>query len=115
MSTKTKQILRMLEEGKTVKEIKEAGVGSEALIYRVKAKYDAEKNIDESTVPEEEEEEPTDEEIEAAIKQIKIKPEDKYLNKTPQAQEEDYRCMGCKHEWKASSIPLKCPNCGSEF
>ena len=42
MSSKTNQILRLLEEGKTVKEIKEAGVASEALIYRVKAKYDAE-------------------------------------------------------------------------
>ena len=112
MSSKTNQVLRLLEEGETdTATIKEKTGASEALISRCRKKYS------ETQEPEivEEEEEPTDEEIEAAIKQIRIKPEEKYLNKTPEAQEEDYRCMGCKHEWKASSIPLKCPNCGSEF
>ena len=112
MSTKTNQILRLLEDGETnTVTIKEKTGASEALISRCRKKYL------ETQEPEivEEEEEPTDEEIEAAIKQIRIKPEEKYLNKAPEAQEEDYRCMGCKHEWKASSMPLKCPNCGSEF
>lgn len=113
MSTKTNQVLRLLEEGETdTATIKEKTGASEALISRCRKKYS--ETQEPEKVEEEEEEEPTDEEIEAAIKQIRIKPEEKYLNKTPQAQE-DYRCMGCKHEWKASSIPLKCPNCGAEF
>jgi len=112
MSSKTNQVLALLEEGETnTAVIKEKTGASEALISRCRRKY----TESQTPEPEEQEEEVSDEEIEAAIKQIKIKPEEKYLNKTPQAQEEEYRCMGCKHEWKASSIPLKCPNCGSEF
>lgn len=112
MSSKTNQVLRLLEEGENdTATIKEKTGASEALISRCRKKY-AESQAPE---PEEQEDEVSDEEIEAAIKQIKIKPEEKYLNKTPEAQGEDYRCMGCKHEWKATSIPLKCPNCGGEF
>jgi len=101
MSTKTNQIIRLYEEGETDRAaIKEKTGASEA---------------SKAPEPEEQEEEVSDDEIEAAIKQIKIKPEEKYLNKTPEAQEEDYRCMGCNHEWKSNTMPSKCPNCGSEF
>lgn len=115
--SKTEEIVKALEEGKTVKEIKEAGLGSQALIYRVKAKYDAKKNIAESTVPDETEDpEPTDDEIDEIINKICIKPDEKYLTKDKQEkEEEDYRCMGCNHRWKASEMPLSCPNCGAEF
>ena len=111
--SKSEDIVKALEEGKSVKEIKEAGLGSEALIYRVKAKYDAKKKIDESTVPEEPEE--TDEEIESIISKICIKPDEKYLTKDKQEKEEEYHCMGCDHRWKSSNMPLSCPNCGVEF
>lgn len=119
LMSKTEEIVKALEEGKTVKEIKEAGLGSQALIYRVKAKYDArKKEIAESSVSEEtdEEIEETDEEIESIINKICIKPDEKYLTKEKQEkEEEDYRCMGCDHRWKASEMPLSCPNCGAEF
>ena len=111
--SKSEDIVKALEEGKSVKEIKEAGLGSEALIYRVKAKYDAKKNVDESTVPEEPEE--TDEEIESIISKICIKPDEKYLTKDKQEKEEEYHCMGCDHRWKSSEMPLSCPNCGVDF
>jgi rubrerythrin len=112
MSTKTNQIIRLYEEGETDRTvIKEKTGASEALISRCIKRYEASK----APEPEEQEEEVSDEEIEAAIKQIKIKPEEKYLNKTPEAQEEDYRCMGCNHEWKSKTMPSKCPSCGSEF
>jgi rubrerythrin len=112
--SKTEEIVKALEEGKTVNEIKEAGIASQALIYRVKAKYDAKKKeIADSSVPEEIEE--TDEEIESIITRICIKPDEKYLTKDKQEKEEDYRCMGCDHRWKASEMPLSCPNCGAEF
>lgn len=111
--SKSEDIVKALEEGKSVKEIKEAGLGSEALIYRVKAKYDAKKNLDESPGPEETEE--TDEEIESIINKVCIKPDEKYLTKDKQEKEEDYHCMGCDHRWKGSEIPLSCPNCGAEF
>ena len=110
--SKSEDIVKALEEGKSVKEIKEAGLGSEALIYRVKAKYDA-KKIDESTVPEEPEE--TDEEIESIINKVCIKPDEKYLTKDKQEKEEEYHCMGCDHRWKSTEMPLSCPNCGVEF
>ena len=112
--SKSEDIVKALEEGKSVKEIKDAGLGSEALIYRVKAKYDAKKNIDESTGPEEAEEE-TDEEIESIINKVCIKPDEKYLTKDTQEKEDDYHCMGCDHTWKSSKMPLSCPNCGAEF
>jgi rubrerythrin len=112
--SKSEDIVKALEEGKSVKEIKEAGLGSEALIYRVKAKYDAKKNIDETTGPEESDDE-TDEEIESIINKVCIKPDKKYLTKDKQEKEEDYHCMGCDHRWKGSEIPLSCPNCGVEF
>jgi rubrerythrin len=115
--SKTEEIVKALEEGKTVKEIKEAGLGSQALIYRVKAKYDArKKELAESSVSEEAEE--TDEEIDAIINKICIKPDEKYLTKAKQEkeeEEEDYHCMGCDHRWKASEMPLSCPKCGVEF
>lgn len=106
--TKTEDVLNALNEGKDTKTIIAETGASESLISRCRQRLRRQEL-------ENDEPEPTDEEIEAAIKQIKIKPEDKYLNKTPQAEEEDYRCMGCYHEWKATSIPSKCPNCGSEF
>lgn len=112
--SKTEDIVKALEEGKTVNEIKEAGLGSQALIYRVKAKYDArKKEVAESSVSEETEE--TDEEIESIINKICIKPDEKYLTKDKQEKEEEYHCMGCDHRWKASEMPLSCPNCGAEF
>lgn len=113
--SKTEEIVKALEEGKTVQEIKESGIASQALIYRVKAKYDAKKKeMAESTVPDESEE--TDEEIESIINKICIKPDEKYLTKDKQEkEEEDYRCMGCDYRWKASEMPLSCPNCGAEF
>lgn len=112
LMSKTEEIVKALEEGKTVNEIKEAGLGSQALIYRVKAKYDArKKEVAESSVSEE-----TDEEIESIINKICIKPDEKYLTKDKQEkEEEEYHCMGCDHRWKASEMPLSCPNCGAEF
>jgi len=117
LMSKTEEIVKALEEGKTVNEIKEAGLGSQALIYRVKAKYDAmKKEVAESSVSEESEEiEETDEEIESIINKICIKPDEKYLTKDKQEKEEEYHCMGCDHRWKASEMPLSCPNCGVEF
>ena len=110
MSSKTNQVIRLFEEGETdTSVIKEKTGASEALISRCRKRYSA------TQEPEPVEEEPTDEEIEAAIKQIKIKPEEKYLNKAPEVQVEDYRCMGCNHEWKSETMPSKCPNCGGEF
>ena len=106
--SKTEDVLKALNDGKDTKTIIAEIGASESLISRCRQRLRKQES-------ENEESEPTDDEIEAAIKQIKINPEEKYLNKTPQALEEEYRCMGCKHEWKASSIPLKCPNCGSEF
>jgi len=117
LMSKTEEIVKALEEGKSVKEIKESGIASQALIYRVKAKYDAKKKeLAESSVSEEPEE--TDEEIDEIITRICIKPDEKYLTKAKQEkeeEEEDYRCMGCNHRWKASEMPLSCPNCGVEF
>ena len=118
--SKTEEIVKALEEGKTVKDIKEAGLGSQALIYRVKAKYDArKKEIAESSLAEveEEEAEPSDDEIDEIIKKVKITPDEKFLtkDKDTREEEEDYRCMGCWHEWKAKSLPVSCPRCGCEF
>jgi rubrerythrin len=115
LMSKTEEIVKALEEGKTVKEIKEAGLGSQALIYRVKAKYDAKKKeLAESSVSEDPE--PTDDEIDNIISKICIKPDEKYLTKAKQEkEEEEYHCMGCDHRWKASEMPLSCPKCGVEF
>jgi len=115
MSSKTNHVIRLLEDGENdTATIKEKTGASEALISRCRKKY-AEQNKEGEPEPEPEEDDVTDDEIEAAIKNIKIKPEVKYLNKEPEASEEEYRCMGCNHEWKANTMPTKCPNCRSEF
>lgn len=106
--SKTEDVLKALNDGKDTKTIIAEIEASESLISRCRQRLRRQESENDDS-------EPTDEEIEAAIKHIKINPEEKYLNKTPQAQEEEYRCMGCNHEWKASSMPVKCPNCGVEF
>ena len=108
--SKTEDVIKALNEGKDTTTIKAETGASEALISRCRQKLKKPE-----AVPEKEEEEPTDEEIEAIITKIAIKPDEKYLTKDKQDKEEEYHCTGCNHIWKASSMPLSCPNCGCEF
>jgi len=107
--SKTEDVIKALNENKDTATIKTETGASEALISRCRQKLKKEE-----PVKEEKEEEPTDEEIEAIITKIKVEPDEKFLTKDKPA-EENYRCMGCGHEWKASSMPVSCPKCGCEF
>lgn len=107
--SKTEEVIKALRDGKDTKTImSEVGV-SESLVSRCRGKL---KKEEQET---EDEPEPTDEEIEAIISKICIKPDEKYLTKDKQEKEEEYHCMGCDHKWKSSEMPLSCPNCGAEF
>jgi rubrerythrin len=110
--SKTEQIIKLLEEEKTPAEIKSIVGCSDALITRCKGILLKAQN---KSKEEPEDTEPTDTEIEEVIKKIKITPEKKYLSSENNSTDEDYRCMGCKHEWKSKSVPTKCPKCGCEF
>jgi rubrerythrin len=111
--SKTEEVLKLMNEGETdTKVIKEKTGASEALITRCRQKL---KKPEIEKKEEEEEAEPTDEEIEAIITKIKIEPDKKYLTKDKEDKKENYRCMGCGNEWESNSIPLSCPKCGSEF
>jgi len=113
--TKSEQVIQALCAGKDTKTIKEETGASEALISKCRSKIEAMKKQDE-VEKEQETEEPTDEEIDAVIQKIVITPDKKYLTSDKDGKkEEDYKCMGCKHEWKATETPIKCPNCGCEF
>lgn len=107
--SKTEAVIKALNENKDTETIKAETGASEALISRCRQKLKKEEK------PEDKEEEPTDEEIEAIITKIKVSPDEKYLTKGKKPEEENYHCMGCGHEWKASSMPLSCPKCGCEF
>lgn len=107
--SKTEDVIKALSEDKDTATIKAETGASEALISRCRQKMKKEEKQPET------EEEPTDEEIEAIISKISIKPDEKYLTKDKQDKEDDYHCMGCNHRWKGSEIPLSCPNCGAEF
>jgi len=114
--SKTEDILNMLKGGETdTAKIKEKTGASEALISRCRKKYEDATKKEEEKPRETEEEEPTDEEIDGVINRICIKPEKRFLSSSNEEKEEDYRCMGCGHEWKSKKTPLKCPNCGCEF
>jgi len=109
--SKTEEIIKLMNAGEQdTKVIKEKTGASEALITRCRQKL----KKPEPEPAKEEEEEPTDEEIEAIITRIQVKPDEKYLTKDKN-QDEEYHCMGCDHKWNASSIPLSCPKCGCEF
>ena len=96
-----------MNEGKDTGTIKTETGASEALISRCRQKLKK---------PEPEPEtEPTDEEIEAIITKIAIKPDEKYLTKDKAEKEENYHCLGCGHKWDSKSLPLCCPSCGAEF
>ena len=110
--SKTEEVIKLMNAGEQdTKVIKEKTGASEALITRCRQKL----KKPEPEKQEETEDEPTDEEIEAIITKIQVKPDEKYLTKDKQTEEESYRCMGCGHEWKASSLPVSCPECGAEF
>jgi rubrerythrin len=109
--SKTEEVIKGLNEGKDTETIKAETKSSEALISRCRQKLKKEEKPSEVT----EDPEPTDEEIEAVITKICIKPDEKYLTNSEKAQEEDYHCTGCNHSWKSSSIPKSCPNCKEEF
>lgn len=110
--SKTEEIIKLMNAGEQdTKVIKEKTGASEALITRCRQKL----KKPEPEPAKEEDEEPTDEEIEAIITRIQVKPDEKYLTKDTEKKEEDYHCTGCHHRWKASSMPLSCPNCGAEF
>lgn len=111
--TKTEAVIKALNENKDTATIKAETGASESLISRCRQKL--KKAELEEKKEEEQEEEPTDEEIEAIITRIQVKPDEKYLTKDTEKKEEDYHCTGCHHRWKASSMPLSCPNCGAEF
>lgn len=107
--SKTEDVIKALNEGKETAQIKTETGASEALISRCRQKL-------KKPEPEpEKEEEPTDEEIEAIITKISIKPDEKYLTKDKKDSEEDYHCVGCGHRWKSSTLPASCPSCGVEF
>jgi rubrerythrin len=106
--TKTEDVINGLNAGKDTETIKAETGASEALISRCRQKLKKEEKPAD--------EEPTDNEIEEVIKKIQIKPDEKYLTKDkPADKEEDYHCMGCGHNWKASKLPESCPNCKEEF
>ncbi len=110
--SKTEEIIKLMNAGEQdTKVIKEKTGASEALITRCRQKL----KKPEPEPAKEEDEEPTDEEIEAIITKIKIEPDNKYLTKDKEDKKENYRCMGCGHEWESNSIPQSCPKCGSEF
>jgi len=112
--TKTEEVIKALQEGKDTKTIKEETKASEALISKCRSKIEAMKKQD--AVEDEQEEDVTDEEIDAVIQKIVITPDKKYLTSDKDGKkEEDYHCTGCNHNWKATEIPAKCPNCGCEF
>jgi len=106
--SKTEDVLKALNEGKDTKTIVTETGASESLITRCRNKLKKEEKPAE-------EQEPTDEEIEAVITKIQIKPDEKYLTKDKQDKEEDYHCVGCDHKWKSSTLPASCPSCGAEF
>jgi len=106
--SKTEDVIKALNEGKDTATIKTETGASEALISRCRQKL-------KKPEPEKEEQEPTDEEIEAIITKISIKPDEKYLTKDKKDSEEDYHCVGCGHRWKNSTLPAACPSCGAEF
>ena len=112
LMSKTEEVIKALNEGKDTATIKEEVGASESLISRCRGKLAALKPAE---TPEEEEN-PSDEELEAIITKIKITPEEKFLTKDKKAEDsEEYHCMGCSHTWKAKEMPLSCPSCGSEF
>lgn len=114
--TKTEKVIEMLNEGKETAEIKAETGASDALISKCRNKIKAMEEKEPEKEPEEEpEEDPTDEELESIIKKIKITPEKKYFTGQQNEPEEDYKCMGCLHEWKSKTMPTKCPKCGCEF
>ena len=107
--SKTEEVIKALNENKDTATIKTETGASEALISRCRQKLKKEEPV------KEEEPEPTDEEIEAIITKISIKPDEKYLTKDKEEKAEEYHCMGCGHTWKAKDMPLSCPSCGAEF
>ena len=112
-TSKTEDVINLLNAGETdTNAIKEKTGASEALISRCRQRI---KNTEQPAKEEEKEEEPSDDEIDGIIKKVKITPDEKYLTKDKETREEDYRCMGCGHEWKAKSLPSSCPKCGCEF
>jgi len=113
-TSKTEDVINLLNAGETdTNAIKEKTGASEALISRCRQRI---KNAEPAAEPKQEEEpEPTDDEIDGIIKKVKITPDEKFLTKDKETREEDYRCMGCGHEWKAKSLPVSCPKCGCEF
>lgn len=113
--SKTEDVINLLNAGETdTKTIKEKTGASEALISRCRQRI---KNTEQPAAePKQgEEPEPTDDEIDEIIKKVKITPDEKFLTKDKETIEEDYRCMGCGHEWKAKSLPVSCPKCRCEF
>ena len=116
--SKTSDVIELLESGENdTTKIKEQTGASESLITRCRNRLEKQKYKvpKQEEAKEEEEEEPTDEEIDGIITKIKVKPEEKYLTKEKQVKEENYRCTGCGHRWKASEMPVFCPGCGAEF
>ena len=107
--SKTEDVLKALNDGKDTETIIAETGASKSLISRCRQRLRKQES-------ENDEPEPTDEELDSIISKICIKPEEKYLTKDkPEKEEEDYHCMGCDHRWKSSEMPLSCPNCGVEF
>lgn len=114
--SKTEEVIKALNAGKDTATIKAETGASDALISKCRKKLkDMEEKEQEPEPETEPEEEPTEEELESIIKKIKINPEKKFLTGQQNEPEEDYKCMGCLHEWKSKSVPVKCPKCGAEF
>lgn len=113
--SKTEEVIKLLESGENdTAKIKEQTGASESLITRCRNKLEKQKYKKEEI-----DDEPSDEEIDECIKKIKITPDEKYLtnnnNNINKDNYEEYKCMGCNHEWKSKSVPKRCPNCGAEF
>jgi len=106
--SKTEEVIKLLQDGKSTEEIKEQTKASAGLISRCRKRLEREAEVAE-------EEETSDEEIDNAIQAVKIEPEERFLTNPDTPQKEEYHCMGCDHKWEASSVPRKCPNCGVEF
>ncbi|MFA7091912.1 MAG: hypothetical protein WC149_08665 [Arcobacteraceae bacterium] len=107
--TKTEEVLKLISEDKTNEEIKAETNASDSLISRCRTRI----KLQNENKDEENDDNPTDEEIDNLVK-IKLKAPKKVLTNN-QKTDEDYKCMGCNHEWTAKVKPKFCPNCGCGF
>lgn len=110
------QVITLLGEGKSSKEIKETTDCSDATITVARKRL--KEREDDLTKATGDIEADVDENVDNFIKQIKITPDRKVLTKDKVEDETtDYKCAKCAHMWEASKKERQemCPNCGEEF